>query len=183
MAILRIIFIIAKSQDVCLQRYYEKPVTFPEKFPKILGIVTFQKSVRLLYLHQKLTCFCFPYSISFETFLSQILHAFWTCLMESNLMILKVHGKTTYAWHTDDIRVHTDDIRVIHEYIRVTYDYIRVHMSDIRVYTSGIRMTCRYVRATYRLHTSTYEWLTDDKQVTYGWHTSTYEWHTDDQEY
>ena len=33
----------------------------------------------------------------------------------------KVHGKTTYESHTDDIRVHTSDIWMTYEYIRVTY--------------------------------------------------------------
>ena len=71
----------------------------------------------------------------------------------------QVHGKTTYEWHTNNIRVHTIDIRMTYEYIRVTYGWhtrtyewhpedIQVHTSDIRVHTSDIRMT--------------YEWHTDD---------------------
>ena len=55
-----------------------------------------------------------------------------------------IHGKTTYEWHTDDIRIHTSDIRMTYEYIPVTYGW------HIRVHTSDIRMTC--------------DWHTDDMQ-------------------
>ena len=83
----------------------------------------------------------------------------------------RVHGKTTYAWHIDDVWVHTSDIRI-------TYWYIRVHMSDIR-------MTCQYIRYKWhtddiRVHTSDIRMAYDYIQVAYGWHTSTYEWYTDD---
>ena len=68
--------------------------------------------------------------------------------------LVRVHGKTTGEWHTNDIRVHT---------------------SDIRVHTSDIRMTYEYIRITYeyiRWHTSTYEWHRNDIRVIYEWHTS-----------
>ena len=56
----------------------------------------------------------------------------------SALCLLKMaHGKTTYEWDTDDIRVHTSDTGMTYEYIRVTYGW----------------------------HTVTYEWHTDDIQV------------------
>ena len=65
-----------------------------------------------------------------------------------------VHSKTTYEWHTDDMRLHTSDIR----------------------------MTCEYIRVTYGWHTSTYEWYKDDIRVhtsdirmKYEWYTSTYD--------
>ena len=106
----------------------------------------------------------------------------------------RVHGKTTYEWHTDDIRVtygwhtstyewhtddirvHTSDIRMAYEYIRVAYEYIRVtygwhkityewHTNDIRIHTSDIRMTYEYIRVTYGWHTSTYEWHANDIRV------------------
>ena len=48
--------------------------------------------------------------------------------------LIKVHGKTTYEWDMDDIRIHTSDIRMTFEFIRVTYGW----------------------------HTSTYEWHTGD---------------------
>ena len=35
----------------------------------------------------------------------------------------RVHGKTTYEWHTDDIRVHTSHVRMTYEYTRVTYGW------------------------------------------------------------
>ena len=79
-----------------------------------------------------------------------------------------VHGKTTYEWHTDDIRVNTSDIRMTYKYIRVTYGW---HWSEIR-------MTYEYIRVAYGWHRSeirmTYEYI----RVTYRWHKSTYEWHT-----
>ena len=56
-------------------------------------------------------------------------------------VLFRVHGKTTYEWHTD----------------------------DIRLYTSDIRMTYKYIRVTYGWHTSTYECHTNDMRVTYGW--------------
>ena len=50
------------------------------------------------------------------------------CDLEINFFssLGSVHGKTTYEWHTDDIRVHKSDIRITYEYIRVTYEYIQV---------------------------------------------------------
>ena len=47
--------------------------------------------------------------------------------VEFSLLLLhisfnSVHGKTTYKWQTDDIRVHMSDIRITCEYIRVTYE-------------------------------------------------------------
>ena len=33
----------------------------------------------------------------------------------------KVHGKTTYEWYTNDMRVHNSDKQMTYEYIRVTY--------------------------------------------------------------
>ena len=85
-------------------------------------------------------------------------------------VLYRVQGKSTYEWHTDDIRVHKSDIRMTYEYIRVTYgwhtstyewhtDDIQGHTSDIRmtwVHTSNIRMTYEYIRVTYGWHTSTY---------------------------
>ena len=96
----------------------------------------------------------------------------------------QVHGKTTYEWHTNDIRVHTIDIRMTYEYIRVTYGW---HTSTYEWHKDDIRMTYEYIRVTYGWHTRTYEWHPEDIQV----HTSdirvhtsdirmTYEWHTGD---
>ena len=56
----------------------------------------------------------------------------------------RVHSKTTYEWHTDDIRVHTSNIRMIYDYIRVTYER---HTS------------------TYDWHTGTCEWHIDDTRL------------------
>ena len=87
----------------------------------------------------------------------------------------KAHGKTTYEWHADEVRVHTSDIRLTYEYIRVPYRWhtstIEWHTHDIRVQLSDIRMTYEYIRVTYGWHTSKCEWHTDDIRV----HTS--EWH------
>ena len=81
-----------------------------------------------------------------------------------------VHGKTTYEWHTDDMRVHTSNIRISYEYIRVTYGW---HTS-----------TYECIGVTYGWHTGTYEWNTDgirvhtsDIWMTYGYIRLTYEWH------
>ena len=38
----------------------------------------------------------------------------------------RVHNKTTYQSHADDIQLHTSDIRVHRSDIRMTYEYIRV---------------------------------------------------------
>ena len=93
-------------------------------------------------------------------------------------------GKTTYEWHTNDIRVHTSDIRMTYEYIRVTYGWhtstCEWHTDDIRVHTSDIQMTYEYIRVTYGWHTSTYEWHTDDIRVHTIYIRMTREWHTDD---
>ena len=66
---------------------------------------------------------------------------------------MKVHGKTTYEWHTDNIRVHTSDIRMTHEYIRVTYGWYTStyewHTDDIQVHTSDIRMAYEWHAGTY----------------------------------
>ena len=95
----------------------------------------------------------------------------------------RVHGKTTYEWYTDDIRVHNSDIRMTYEYIQVTYgchtstyewhtSTYEWHIDDIRLHTSDIRMTYVYIRVIYGWHTSTYKWHTDGIQVhTSGLHT------------
>ena len=70
-------------------------------------------------------------------------------------IFLRVLGKTTYEWHTDDIRVHTSDIGMTYEW----------HTDHKRVHTSDIGMTCEYIRVAYGWHTRTYEWHTNDKQV------------------
>ena len=100
----------------------------------------------------------------------------------------KVHGKTTYEWHTmtyqytrvtyrwhtsayewhtDDMRVHTSDMWMAYEYMQVTYGWhtstYEWHTDDMRVHMSDIRMTYEYIRVTYQYI-----------RVTYGWHTSTY---------
>ena len=54
--------------------------------------------------------------------------------MFNELKEVKVHGKTTDEWHTNDILVH-----------RVTHGW---HTSDIRVHTSDIPMTYEYKRVT-----------------------------------
>ena len=96
----------------------------------------------------------------------------------------RVHGKTTYAWHTDDIRVHTNDIRMTYEYIRVTYGWhtsiYEWHTDGIRVHMSDIRMTCEHIRVTYGWHTSDIQMAYEYIRVTYRWHATTYEWHRDD---
>ena len=81
-----------------------------------------------------------------------------------------VHGKSTYKWYTDDIRVHTSDIRKTYEYIQVTYGWyksmygwhdhdMQVHtgsMHETQVHTSGILMEQGYIRVTYEwIHAST----------------------------
>ena len=63
------------------------------------------------------------------------------------------YGKTTYEWHTDDIRVHTSDIRMTYEYIRAKYGWhastqewhtstYKWHTRDIQKHVSDIQMTC-----------------------------------------
>ena len=89
--------------------------------------------------------------------------------------IFPVHAKTTYEWHTDEIRVHTSDIRMIYE----SDDW---HMDEIRVHTSDIRMTNDYIQVIYGWHTSKCEWHMDDIRVHMSdipSHTNTCEWHTD----
>ena len=73
----------------------------------------------------------------------------------------RVHGKTTYEWHTNDIRVHTRDRRMTYEYIRITYGW---HTSMYEWHTDDIE----YIRVTHGWHTSTSEYI----RVTYGWHRS-----------
>ena len=90
--------------------------------------------------------FSFSFYVRITVLSREVEYLFWIWMN-----LCTVYGKTTYEWHTDDIRVHTSDIRMTYEYIRVRYGW----------------------------HTSTYKWHTDDIRVTYGWHTSTYERHTD----
>ena len=110
----------------------------------------------------------------------EVFESFWKLKM--------VHGKTTYRWHTDDIRTHTSDMWITYEYIRVTYGWHTStydwHTDDIQVNTSDIRMTYEWHTDEIQLHTSdirmtwvhtsdiriTYEYI----RVTYGWHTSTF---------
>ena len=47
---------------------------------------------------------------------------------------LSVHGKTTYQWYTDDIRVHTSDIRMTYEYIRLTCKWHANNIRNIKSY-------------------------------------------------
>ena len=93
-----------------------------------------------------------------------------------------VHGKATYEWQTNDIRVHTSDIRMAYRHIRVTYEWhtsvyewhtsdIRMTWEYIRVHISDIQMTYEYMRVTYGWHPCTYEWHTRDMEMTYEWHT------------
>ena len=64
----------------------------------------------------------------------------------------QVHSKTTYEWHTDDIRVDMSDIRMTYDYIQVTHGWhtstyewhtktYERHTNDIRLYTNDIWMT------------------------------------------
>ena len=84
---------------------------------------------------------------------------FWWIWMDYRM----VHGKTTYEWHTDDMRVHTSDIRVTYEYIRVTYEYIRVaygwHTSTYEWHTDNIRVNTSYIQMA---------WCTNAIRVSYG---------------
>ena len=90
-------------------------------------------------------------------------------LMDDNTSQRRVHGKTTYEWHTDDIRVHTSDIRMTYESMRVTYGWhtstYERYTVDIRVHTSDMQMTYEYIRLAY-------EW--DDMRMTFKWHNG---WH------
>ena len=88
-----------------------------------------------------------------------------------------VHGKTTYEWHMDDIRVHMSDIRMTCKH----KDDIRVHTSDMplyigaygwltdnmRVQTSDILMAYDYIQILYEHIRMTYEWHTSDIRMTY----------------
>ena len=106
----------------------------------------------------------------------------------------RVHGKITYEWYTDDIRVHTSDIRMTYEYIQATYGWhtstcewhtstYEWHMDDIRLHTSDIRMTL-YTYEWYsddmRVHTSDIRMAYEYVRVAYEWHTCIREWHTDE---
>ena len=75
----------------------------------------------------------------------------------------RVHGKTTYEWHTDDIRVTYGWHTSTYKYIQVTYGWhtstyewhtstYEWHTDGIRVRTSGMRVTYMYTRVTYRWH-------------------------------
>ena len=92
------------------------------------------------------------------------------------MTIKRVHGNTTYEWHTDDIRVHASDVRMTYGWHTSTYEW---HTDDIRVHptyqwhTSDIRMTYEYIRVTYsdiRVHTNDMWVHTSDIRMTYEWH-------------
>ena len=53
--------------------------------------------------------------------------------------IVKVHGKTTHGWHTDDIRVHTSEVRVHTDDITSKYEW---HRDDMRVIYEYTPLTC-----------------------------------------
>ena len=55
-----------------------------------------------------------------------------------------VHGKTTYEWHTDDIRVHKSDIRWHTSTYEWNTDDIRVHVDKIWAHTNDTQMTCEW---------------------------------------
>ena len=100
---------------------------------------------------------------------------------------VRTHGKTTYEWHTDGIRVYTSDIRVAYEYIRVTYGWhtsvYEWHTGDMQVNTTDMRVTYEWHTSTYddmQLHTSDIRMKNEHIRVTYVWKMSTYEWHAND---
>ena len=68
-----------------------------------------------------------------------------------------VHGKTTYEWQMDDLRVHP----MTYRWHTSTSEW---YMDDILVYTFEIRMTYEYIRVTYKWHDMrmTFEWQTND---------------------
>ena len=87
-----------------------------------------------------------------------------TIMTLETMDFISVHGKTTYKWHTDDIRVHTSGIWVTYEWHTSTYEW---HTNDVRVHTSDFRMTYEYIRVTYGWHMSTYEWDTNNMRITW----------------
>ena len=101
---------------------------------------------------------CISHRVTFfekEHQLENFISLFYFYVIYHPWLFKKVHGKTSYEWHTNDIQVHRSDIRMTCEYIRVTYGW----------HTSDIRMTYEYIRVTYGWHTSTYEWHTGDIRV------------------
>ena len=58
----------------------------------------------------------------------------WTNKFNDSISVnIKVHGKTTYEWHTGDIPERKSDIRMTYEDIRVTSEW---HMSTYEWHTS-----------------------------------------------
>ena len=89
---------------------------------------------------------------SFYTFAFAILfqnHLYITSLSCTSFSGGFLRGKTTYKWHTNNIRVHTNDKWMTSECIRVIY---RWHVSKHEWHTDGIQV-----------HTS-------DIRMIYGWH-------------
>ena len=107
--------------------------------------------------------FSFSFYVRITVLSREVEYLFWIWM---NLDT--VYGKTTYEWHTDDIRVrygwhtntykwHTDDIRVTYGWHTSTYER---HTDAIRVYTSDIRMTYEYIPVTYGWYASQiHPWL------------------------